>query len=407
MALLKDLIVFGATNLNSDTFANHIYSNGFHHNSVNSDSYILLAGGGYKLESNLSPTNANQLVLERPSDMHSTTIGRMFASANSTPSNGPITGDWIQGLTLAPNCDTNYKNLLVFAGSNRNNRMWTQCAAGNSWGKWREILTCEYSTDSNGSIYNDCNNVDRTGIWTSDGLSHRPGVVLNWGSLFNIRLYQNNNNYHRQLFFDCYGSDLIWTRSRYENGWTDWREVITSKTYKSTFWTTGSTSWIKININSTASWMLSFVVRVYQSYTHYDIVFQGYNYGSNYWYSPQATLRSSSTTSITVYFGYDSINHLWVGISGGNYTGVEIIECCNGYNQTGGTSISGNGNQQALTPGNLFTISNVSSLGGTIQSQQTIYRPWLRNETVSNADMVDGYHANDLRIPVIDLRICS
>lgn len=48
MALLKDLTVFGATNLISDTFANHIYGNGYHHNTRDNNDSVLLAGGSYK-----------------------------------------------------------------------------------------------------------------------------------------------------------------------------------------------------------------------------------------------------------------------------------------------------------------------------------------------------------------------
>jgi hypothetical protein len=41
----------------------------------------------------------------------------------------------------------------------------------------------------------------------------------------NIRLYDSNNNYHRQLFFDCYGSDKIWTRSDNGGAWTSWKRL--------------------------------------------------------------------------------------------------------------------------------------------------------------------------------------
>ena len=48
MALLKDLTVYGATRLISDTFAAMIYSDGFHHNAHDNDDSVLLAGGGYQ-----------------------------------------------------------------------------------------------------------------------------------------------------------------------------------------------------------------------------------------------------------------------------------------------------------------------------------------------------------------------
>ena len=115
--------------------------------------------------------------------------------------------------------------------------------------------------------------------------------------------------------------------------------------------TRDSTTKIKIKINSTTSWMLSFVVTLYQGYKSSKIMISGYNYGSNYWYEPEAVLLgdSNSTTSITVYFGYDSVNNLWVGFDGGSYTGVSVSDVTNGYTQI--SSLKG-----------LFTISNVSSL---------------------------------------------
>ena len=47
MAILKDLTVYGATRLISDTFAADIYSDGFHHNEHDNDDHVLLAGGGH------------------------------------------------------------------------------------------------------------------------------------------------------------------------------------------------------------------------------------------------------------------------------------------------------------------------------------------------------------------------
>lgn len=114
---------------------------------------------------------------------------------------------------------------------------------------------------------------------------------------------------------------------------------------------TGSTTKIKVKINSATSWMLSFVVTLYQGYKATKIMISGYNYGSNYWYEPEAVLLgdSNGATSISVYFGYDSAYNLWVGFDGGSYTGVSVTDVTNGYTQI--SSLKG-----------LFTISNVSSL---------------------------------------------
>ena len=122
---------------------------------------------------------------------------------------------------------------------------------------------------------------------------------------------------------------------------------------------TGSTTKIKVKINSTTSWMLSFVVTLYQGYKATKVMVSGYNYGNDYWYQPEAVLLgdSNGATSISVYFGYDSAWNLWVGFDGGNYTGVSVSDVTNGYTQI--TSLK-----------DLFTISNVSSLS-TLQTTIT------------------------------------
>ena len=117
---------------------------------------------------------------------------------------------------------------------------------------------------------------------------------------------------------------------------------------------TGSTTKIKVKINSTTSWMLSFVVTIYQGYRASKIMISGYNYGTSYWYEPEAVLLgdSNGATSVPVYFGYDSAWNLWVGFDGDAYTGVSISDVTNGYTQI--TNLK-----------DLFTISNVSSLSTT------------------------------------------
>lgn len=121
----------------------------------------------------------------------------------------------------------------------------------------------------------------------------------------------------------------------------------------------GDTTKIKIKINSTKQWMLSFVVTIYQGYKSSKIMISGYNYQANYWYQPKAVLLgdSSGATSISVYFGYDSASNLWVGFDGGSYTGVSISDVTNGFTQISSYK-------------DLFTISNVSSLN-TLQTTIT------------------------------------
>lgn len=136
----------------------------------------------------------------------------------------------------------------------------------------------------------------------------------------------------------------------------------------------------KININNTTSWMLSFKVRVYQGYNATEIQFSGHNYNTNHWYQPEARMIvSSDNASMTVYFGYDSDWNLWVAIPAGNYTGIEIVDVVNGYTQ--------------IDYNDLFTISNVSSLTGTTQTNTTIYPPVQRTAS-SIGSTTKGIYVN-------------
>ena len=151
------------------------------------------------------------------------------------------------------------------------------------------------------------------------------------------------------------------------------------------FGTTSSTSKIKIKINSTKTWMLCFTVTLYQGYRATKVMVSGYQYGSNYWYQPEARLLgdSDNTETISVYFGYDSVNNLWVGFDGGNYTGVSISDVTNGYTQLDNFT-------------DLFTISNVSSLT-TLQTTVTAASRANYANSAGNADTVDNKHASDFR----------
>lgn len=116
---------------------------------------------------------------------------------------------------------------------------------------------------------------------------------------------------------------------------------------------------IKIKINSTSSWMLCFTVTLYQNYRATKVMISGYQYGSNHWHQPEARLLGDSdgTETISVYFGYDSVNNLWVGFDGDLYTGVVITDVVNGYSQISDFS-------------DLFTISTEDSLA-TLQTTVT------------------------------------
>lgn len=128
----------------------------------------------------------------------------------------------------------------------------------------------------------------------------------------------------------------------------------------------------KISINSYNGWMLSFHVSLYHNYRSCELLISGYNYGDNHWYSPSAKIITGGYNSMIISFGYDSNYHLWIAIPADIYSGVSIFNVVNGY-------------QKVTDFENLFTIEVVDSFPETVQTNIEAYRPWYRNETVSNA----------------------
>lgn len=97
--------------------------------------------------------------------------------------------------------------------------------------------------------------------------------------------------------------------------------------------TTATTSGVKIRLpfSVLSHVMISFTVRLYQSYEFYDIQFSGYLYlESNNWYSPKAIMASGSLP-ISVKMGKDVDGKAYVWLSGGNYTSVSVFNVTSGY----------------------------------------------------------------------------
>lgn len=170
-------------------------------------------------------------------------------------------------------------------------------------------------------------------------------------------------------------SNRLAVRNKNNGTWNSWVRVLDQNTgvARAHYGTTsGSEKYVLITINKETHWMLNFTIKLYQSYTATDIQVSGYNYGSNYWYSPNAViLGSTNTNGIKVYFGYTGAYKLWVAVDGGDYTGVDVLNAVNGYQQ--------------ISLDDAFTITRVSALPGALQSTITAYRPYYRNETVTAA----------------------
>lgn len=146
--------------------------------------------------------------------------------------------------------------------------------------------------------------------------------------------------------------------------------------------TSSSAGYIKVKINSKTSWMLALNISLYQSYKNYVIRISGYNYSTTgTWHAPAATMVSASENeAVTVYFGHDSANDLWVAFPAGQYTGVEISAVTNGYTNVLSTF--------ALQ--DLFTITRVSSLSGTTDKTVAVRRPVYRGESLAVSEYGTG-----------------
>ena len=64
------------------------------------------------------------------------------------------------------------------------------------------------------------NSVDRTGLYSSSGFTNRPSGT-GWTYLDTKRLYQSDNNYHKQFSYDAYNNNM-WTRTNNGGTWSSW-----------------------------------------------------------------------------------------------------------------------------------------------------------------------------------------
>ena len=150
---------------------------------------------------------------------------------------------------------------------------------------------------------------------------------------------------------------------------------------------TGSgNAYIQISINSTKAWMISFRVRLYGNYICDEYIISGYQYGSNYWYSPNAILTNSDGTARKVIFGYTSANNLWVAIPDRAYTGCDIIDVVNGYTQV--DSFDG-----------LFTLTRIAESSLATKQAEVTVNPPIRSVTtgtVGSASAGTAIAADDI-----------
>lgn len=156
MALLKDLTVFGATNLISDTFGNNIYANGFHHNAYNTNAYVLLAGGGVKALNTLATDHNHN------NNTAQTAWGQQYVNVSGTLTT--ISGNMSSVGNIIPSGD-NAQNI------------------GSATNRWAKLYIG--TADSYGSA--------TKGIYWDAGVPKACTVAINSGTANKIAYYSSNN----------------------------------------------------------------------------------------------------------------------------------------------------------------------------------------------------------------------
>lgn len=157
MAILKDLNVLGISRLNSDTYVNKIYGNGFYHTSTDNTS-VLLGGGSYKPLSEFSlsgHTHTWAQITGKPIDGGSQNVGSHDCNSITTnglwyySSNGPTTS---LGATTNDGAlySQAYSSSWVgqIAQDYRNGKLFVRGKNNGTWTQWLKILDSTATLDN-------------------------------------------------------------------------------------------------------------------------------------------------------------------------------------------------------------------------------------------------------------------
>ena len=156
MALLKDLIVYGASRFIGDVLGSQIYGNGFHHNAHDTDTYFLLAGGGAKALSTIATNDHNH-----NGSTARTAWGQQYVNASGTLTS--ISGNMSSVGNIIP------------SGNNAQN-------IGSTTNRWAKLYIG--TADSYGSA--------TKGIYWDAGVPKACTVAINSGTTNKIAYYSDN-----------------------------------------------------------------------------------------------------------------------------------------------------------------------------------------------------------------------
>jgi hypothetical protein len=325
-------------------------------------SNMVTAGKGFTVDGTMSayPSNSNELNFGGSNNSSTIYFGYRAIDSKPIPTKFVFGSS---GGTASLQCNT------VYLGSGTSSYVSSSQYTGNS----ATATSASKLAINNSASLADCLQYIQTSSQTS-GNDLPPHS--SWWHVLKMNHGTGDTYYKRLLAFDFFSHKIKTNYAEGNGAIKGWRSVLDSESgvARAHYSTTDSGSaYILVTINKETGWMLNFTLRLYQSYVATDIQISGYNYGGSYWYSPDAVvLGSTSSSAQTIYFGYTGAYKLWVAVPASNYTGADVFGATNGYTQIDDLSEA-------------FTITRVSSLPGTTQSTLTRYRPWYRDETVSNA----------------------
>ena len=243
------------------------------------------------------------------------------------------------------------------------------------------------SGTNEGTITN-WNSVDKSGFYSDDNASN--SWTTGWTSIINHRLYDNDNNYHSQIGFGTYGSEMYY-RGKHGavNGWSNWQRIFMDDYHPNADeWTTARTITFSGDVTgsfttSGASDSSCTLTVANDSHTHDTryIVKGGSWYGSNF---PGSRWNGFNVNGGEIVFARDNPNNgqMSILVDGAYYAGENngFYSIYSGNNYNNRVGFYGN------SSGHFYiTTTNVKADGNTIWHQGND-----GSGSTLDADLLDG-----------------
>lgn len=146
-----------------------------------------------------------------------------------------------------PNVDSNGYGTQI-AVRFHTGKIFTRGSSGNTWNAWQEFVTTDVTTaieNKVGVLSNDrgylqsiltidCNNATKNGMYYVDNTSTNKPLNTSYGSLFVVARAYNRCS---QIFIENLGNGKMYTRSYFNDAWSDWKEIATTDNTLSNLYT--------------------------------------------------------------------------------------------------------------------------------------------------------------------------